>query len=83
MAKVKLINVREHDITLHTPKNGHVIIPAAKQNPDDRSKLIHGEAECEDALFAEAKKSEAVQNFFKEGWLRIPKQQQEKEEPKK
>lgn len=50
-----------------------LVIPAARQNPDDRSQLIHGRLEDVDAeQIADARKRfPVVESWFKSGDLRI------------
>lgn len=75
MAKVQVENLREHDITVHATNDdgvvGQVTVPAAKQNPDDRSELVPGVAEMDSAMLAAARRdSPVVRHYFEEGWLR-------------
>jgi hypothetical protein len=74
MAKTQLENTREHDITLHLVSKDQVAsvtIPAARQNPDDRSKTINGTAEADAELVAATRKNHpVVKHYFSEGWLR-------------
>lgn len=73
MAKFILENTRPHDITLHATLKeqvASVTIPAAKENPDDRTKMINGRAEADVDFVAAAKKFAVVRHYFNEGWLR-------------
>lgn len=78
MAKVTIINTREHEITLSArDKNGvirSVDIPRAKPDPvDPKEPLVFGTAEIEGELLGEAKKKPAVAAYFDNGWLKIQK----------
>lgn len=73
MAKVKLLNTGESDITINVMKGDEVVsttIPGAKQNPEDRKKLIPGEGEIEDSILDAALKRQVVAYYFEEGILR-------------
>jgi hypothetical protein len=83
MAKIILQNTRTHDITIHLAGPGganqaaaatglisSVKIPAAKQNPEDREKIVFGKAEADGDLIAAARrKSPVVEHYFAQGWL--------------
>lgn len=73
MAKIQLKNTRTHDITLHLVANDQVssvTIPAARQDPEEPTKITHGFAEADAELVAAArKKHPAVRHYFDEGWL--------------
>lgn len=82
MANVTVKNYREHDIDLNlVDTNGdlfQVKIPAMRKqdNPDEPGNLIDvpGQAQVDEAVIAKARKSsEAVEAYFAERWLRIPK----------
>lgn len=76
MAKILIENTREHDITLNAAGAEGVVqvtVPGARQDANDKNKLVYGVAEADDALVEEAKKSPVVAHYFKEGWLRLPK----------
>lgn len=80
--KITIENTREHDIVINASSGSGVtmaVIPAAKQDPEDRNKLIHGTALVEEALLEKASKSPVVKHYFKEGWLLA--KESEKAEP--
>jgi hypothetical protein len=75
MAKIILQNNRTHDITIHLAGDNNLVssvkIPAAKQNPEDREKIVPGKAEADADLVAAArKKFPVVNHYFTEGWLK-------------
>lgn len=78
MAKVTIENTREHDINLALSLDGglvhQVVVPGAREDVEDRSKTIVGTAEVEEELIeATRKRSEVVEHYFSEGWLRVKK----------
>jgi hypothetical protein len=81
MAKVKLLNNREHDIFIHVPSTPQkpiepIRVPGGRKQND---KFVPGQVQAEDSHIAEAKKNKVVQHYFKEGWL---KQDNGAEKPK-
>lgn len=77
MANVTLENTREHDITLSiTGASGELVqvtIPAARQNHDDKTEIVYGRTDADNAVILAAKKSPVVEHYFDEGWLRVAK----------
>lgn len=74
--KVTVENYREHDITIHMPNKAETI-PASRQDPEDHNKTIVGTAEIDgEFLDAATKHSTAVQQYFKNGWLRRTREDQ-------
>lgn len=73
MAIVKLLNTSESDITINVMKGDEVVsttIPGAKQDPEDRKKLIPGRGEIEDSVLDAAMKRPVVAHYFDAGLLR-------------
>lgn len=79
MAKIILKNTREHDITINLPpieKDGlpvSVTVPAARQNPENKNELLHGEVETDDSIVEAARKHTVAKHYFDEEWLRVGK----------
>lgn len=86
MAKILVINTREHAIHLNVPgtasdaKNAkpfvpqeHVVIPAAKV--DANNKKTNGQMVVESEHLEAARRNVVVQHYFKEGWLRTVESQ--------
>lgn len=81
MAKVVILNTREHIIHLNATPDPQkpipsVSIPCARKH-DLTDKLAPGRIEIEGEHLAAFKKSKVVQHYFKEGWLR----EENKEKP--
>lgn len=82
MAKVILVNTREHAIHLNVPGTvgkpnefvplEPVVIPPCKK--DGEGKDVYGELAVEKQHIEIAKKHPVAQHYFKEGWLREKKQ---------
>lgn len=75
MAKILIENTREHDITVNVPGGAgevvQVTVPAARQNPEDKSELINGRAEVDDSIIEAGRQNPVVAHYFEEGWLRV------------
>jgi hypothetical protein len=75
MAKVKIVNRREHAIHLNVVTKDNVTetvtVPSSCENPADRTQVIHGEALVDDSFVVAVKKHPVGQHYFKEGWLRV------------
>lgn len=71
MAKIYIRNNRPHDITLNVLGADPILIPAAIDGPEGKAP---GTASADDAIVAEAKKSEVVAFYFDAGWLEVMKE---------
>ena len=72
MSKVLIKNNREHVIHLNMTVKGIVqthTVPMAKQNPDDRSKIVLGELAIDEETLAKLRENPLVDAYFKQGWL--------------
>lgn len=77
MAKIKLENTREHEISIcGIDENGELVsvtVPGARTSPTDKDEVINGSVEADDSFVDAIKaKSKAVQHYFDEGWLIAP-----------
>ena len=78
MAKIKLENTREHEITISgLDENGELVqvtTPGSRAHPTEQGQVVNGVTEADDAFIdAMTKKSKAVRHYFDEGWLVIVK----------
>lgn len=80
--KVLVKNYREHVIHLSTTRDRVSIPHGHEEKSDNRTVLVPGEELVDDSFLEEARKSPAVQHYFKEGWLRIEEPSEEEETPK-
>ena len=75
MAKIKLQNTREHDITLSAFDKDNiqttVTVPGGRD--DGKGGFTKGFAEADDSFVEAASKSPVVAHYFDEGWLSIVK----------
>lgn len=77
MAKVTILNRREHDINLQLKDENHevhsVTVPAAKKHPEDAGTLVPGKADVDSELLETLKPNEVVKSYFEMGWLSFNK----------
>lgn len=75
MAKVKILNSQESDITIHGVNAQGLIeavtFPGARPSADDARVSVPGVGEIDAAVLDKARRaSPFVQHYFTEGWLR-------------
>lgn len=81
-----LENTTEHEITISTASPTGIqafIIPASKQNPENRNELIHGQADVDMAVVGPIRdRNLAVASYFESGDLREMTVRAEKKDSK-